>query len=101
MRRTTIGTIIVANALSLALAGCTADSADAPDTGPFVACMRSHGLPDFPDVTVSAEGLVNFDIKGERADVRSEKYGPALRVCESLLPDSAHWPDAPPAPPAP
>ncbi len=70
------------------------------DTRPFVECMRSHGLPDFPEVTVSSDGLVKFDIGGERVDVGSKLYGQALQACQSLLPDGTRMPDAPEAPPA-
>lgn len=75
--------------------------AAALDTRPFVECMRAHGLPDFPDVSVSSDGLVNFDIRGERVDADSELYGAAVQACQSLLPDGARLPDAPAAPPAP
>lgn len=70
------------------------------DVHPFVECMRSHGLPDFPEVTVSSDGLVNFDIHGERVDADSEVYGMALQACQSLLPTGIRLPSAPDAPPA-
>jgi hypothetical protein len=63
--------------------------------------MRSHGLPDFPEVTVSSDGLVNLDIRGERVDVRSERYGAAVKACQSLLPTGTRLPGAPAAPAAP
>jgi hypothetical protein len=77
------------------------EMATAQDVHAFVACMRSHGLPDFPEVTVSSDGLINFDIRGERVDADSEDYGRALEACQALLPDGARLPDAPDAPPAP
>jgi hypothetical protein len=71
------------------------------DTAPFVECMRAHDLPDFPDVTVSSDGLVNFEIDGERVDTASERYGAALKACEILLPRGSRLPGAPGAPAAP
>lgn len=71
------------------------------DTTEFTDCMRAHGLPDFPEVAVSADGLVNLTINGERVDVLSKKYGAAVKACEPLLPDGVKLPGAPTAPAAP
>ena len=107
MRGSTIRNSILASAIlaaGLGLGACkTATSADTstPDTKPFVACMRSHDLPDFPEVTVSSDGLVDFDIKGERVDAQSEKYGAAVKACQPLLPAGTRLPGAPAAPLAP
>jgi hypothetical protein len=104
MRHAKVATFIIASMLLTAgfgTGGCTAGDADAtgtPDTGSFVECMRAHGLQDFPDVTVSSEGLVNFEIDGERVDVRSETYGAAIQQCQGLLPARAWLPGAPEAP---
>lgn len=67
----------------------------------FTACMRAHGVPAFPDVTLSSDGLVNLDIKGERVDGSSRIYGAAVHACEPLLPAGARLPGAPSAPRAP
>ncbi|MEU7827881.1 hypothetical protein [Nonomuraea sp. NPDC049129] len=67
----------------------------------FTECMRAKGLPDFPEVAVSSDGLINLDIKGERVDVLSSKYGAAVKACEPLLPSGARLPGAPNAPVAP
>ncbi|MCT9932641.1 hypothetical protein N5079_20785 [Planotetraspora sp. A-T 1434] len=66
----------------------------------FTACMRSQGLPGFPDVTVSTDGLINLDIKGDRVDTLSHEYGAAVKACESLLPADARLRGAPAAPSA-
>lgn len=76
-------------------------SASADDGQAFSACMRSHGLPGFPDVAVSTDGLVNLDLRGDRVDVLSETYGEAVQACASLLPEGAGLPGAPTAPSAP
>jgi hypothetical protein len=89
--------------LALVAAGCGSDSpssgvAQAPTTSTatqpseggdadrrdpiaFAACMRSHGVPDFPDPKVTSEGEI-ISIPDDMPGVRS-----ALRSCESLLPD--------------
>ncbi|GAA4961402.1 hypothetical protein GCM10023334_080400 [Nonomuraea thailandensis] len=77
----------------------TAEAAPAGDGRAFTACMRTHGLPGFPEVTFSSEGLINLEIEGERVDVLSGKYGAALRACESLLPARSRLP-VPPQPPS-
>ncbi|NJP98269.1 hypothetical protein HCN51_54120 [Nonomuraea sp. FMUSA5-5] len=73
----------------------------ADDGRAFTACMRSHGLPGFPEVTLSEDGPINLRIDGEPVDVLSEKYGAAVRACEPLLPAGFRLPAAPKAPPAP
>ncbi|TMR88135.1 hypothetical protein [Nonomuraea basaltis] len=67
----------------------------------FTTCMRAQGLPDFPDVAVSSDGLVNLTIGSERVEVLSEKYGEAVRACRHLLPAGAVLPGGPLAPQAP
>ncbi|MBP2706897.1 hypothetical protein JOL79_24110 [Microbispora sp. RL4-1S] len=64
----------------------------------FTVCMRAKGLPDFPDVSFSSDGLVNLTIRGERVDVLSPKYGAAVAACQSLLPAGPRRPGAPVAP---
>ncbi|MET9066151.1 hypothetical protein [Streptosporangium sandarakinum] len=73
----------------------------ADGAGRFTACMRSHGLPGFPEVSFSSDGLVNLDIRGERVDAMSRRYGAAVKACEPLLPAGSRSPGAPAAPPAP
>jgi hypothetical protein len=94
---------LAAAVLVVGIAGVAGVSEEAPagDVKEFAACMRSHGLPDFPEVAVSSDGLVNLHIKGERVDVLSEKYGAAVKACESLLPTGTRLPNAPTAPGAP
>ncbi|MCC5575465.1 hypothetical protein IMZ11_07395 [Microtetraspora sp. AC03309] len=95
-------TVLAAAVLAAGVAGPAAPAlASAGDGEAFTACMRSHGLPGFPEVAVSTDGLINLDIKGERVDVFSDTYGAAVKACESLLPTPAHLPKAPVAPEAP
>ena len=65
--------VLAAAVLVAGASGMTAvaDEAPAGDVKEFTACVRSHGLPDFPGVALSSDGLVNLTIKGERVDVLS------------------------------
>ncbi|MGV9536200.1 hypothetical protein ACWEU6_20520 [Streptosporangium sandarakinum] len=109
-RRVLTAAVLAAAALAVMLAvlaagkgGLAAASSGNPadGAGRFTACMRSHGLPGFPEVSFSSDGLVNLDIRGERVDVMSRKYGAAVKACEPLLPAGSRPPGAPAAPPAP
>ncbi|MFF0312329.1 hypothetical protein ACFYSC_33255 [Streptosporangium sp. NPDC004379] len=100
----TIGKVVLAAAVLAAGAGwAVVTSAEDPADGggTFTACMRSHGSPGFPEVSFSSDGLVNLDIKGERVDAVSQKYGAAVKACEPLLPAGSRLPGAPAAPAAP
>lgn len=96
IRRAVLAAAIVAVGVG-AVAGTSAfaSPSGASDDGgkAFTQCLRSHGLPDFPGVAVSEDGLINLTIKGERVDVLSEKYGKAVAACQSLLPSGATLPD--------
>ncbi|WP_214326083.1 hypothetical protein [Nonomuraea sediminis] len=79
-------------------ATASGDTPASGDTAAFVQCMRSHGLPDFPDVTVSATGQVSIELSGTRVDPVSRQYDAAVRACEPLLPGGARLPRPPAAP---
>jgi hypothetical protein len=50
----------------------------------YAACMRSHGVPGFPDPTVK-NGAVGFDITAaDGIDPNSPQYQAALQACSSL-----------------
>jgi hypothetical protein len=53
----------------------------------FSACMRSHGLPDFPDPTFSG-GMTQIRIgsKGGGLDPGSPIFQAAQKACEKLMP---------------
>jgi hypothetical protein len=55
----------------------------------FSACMRSHGVSDFPDPTVGSNGLPNF---GPTPNVNggAPVFNAAQRVCKKNLPDLLH-----------
>ena len=50
----------------------------------YAACMRRHGVPDFPDPTVQ-NGSVGFSITaGDGVDQNSPQYQSARQACSSL-----------------
>jgi hypothetical protein len=56
----------------------------------FSACMRAHGLPDFPDPKVSSGGGLELSIgggkKGTGINPRSPVFQAAQNACQSVLP---------------
>ena len=64
----------------------------------FVRCMRSHGVGDFPGVTIASDGQVSIELSGTLVDVVSKKYDAATRACASLLPAGTRLPSPPSAP---
>jgi hypothetical protein len=49
-------------------------------------CMRSHGVPDFPDPTSNGNGPVGFTIpNGSGIDTNSATYMKANQACQSLM----------------
>ena len=53
----------------------------------FSACMRSHGVPNFPDPVTGANGGAQVDITpGSGIDENSPQYQSAMHACQSLLP---------------
>jgi hypothetical protein len=54
----------------------------------FSACMRAHGLPDFPDPTTSGGGI-QLSIgskKGSGLNPRSPLFQAAQKACQSVMP---------------
>jgi hypothetical protein len=54
----------------------------------YVACMRTHGIPDMPDPTVNSQG-VEFRIggpKGKGPSPSSPALHTAMQACQKLLP---------------
>jgi hypothetical protein len=64
----------------------------------FTACMRSHGEPDFPGITISSNGTIQIDSSSVDIDLFSAQYQKAADACESLLPSGSGLPQAPKAP---
>ena len=54
----------------------------------FSACMRSHGVPDFPDPTFNSNGAGVSITGGQSSDLNpnSAAFQSAQKACQSLLP---------------
>jgi hypothetical protein len=62
--------------------------------------MRSHGVPDFPGVTISPNGRVHIDPAGGEVDPLSARFAAAMQACKRLLPgDGGGVPSPSAAPP--
>ena len=51
----------------------------------FVACLRGHGVPDFPDPVVTAQGI-GFRVGRGGPSTRSPQFQAAQRACQKLMP---------------
>ena len=49
----------------------------------YAQCMRSHGVPSFPDPT--SQGLITYG----PVDIRSSQYLSANKICQHLLPSGS------------
>jgi hypothetical protein len=52
---------------------------------PWAACMRSHGLPNFPDPTTQ-NGALKLDMSGTGVNPGSPAFQNAMKACRSLNP---------------
>lgn len=57
----------------------------------FAACIRAHGVPNFPDP--NAQGMIQFG-SAEGNDPRSPKFRSAVHACQKLLPHGLGPPTA-------
>lgn len=64
--------------------GTTITAADRADYLKATACMRSHGVPDFPDPTFQ-DNTVSFKSRTP-IDSNSPQYKSALTTCQRLIP---------------
>jgi len=56
----------------------------------YSTCMRSHGIPDFPDPTAGPNGGAGFQIRsgpGSDLDPNSARFEAADKACKPLLPN--------------
>ena len=61
----------------------------------YTTCMRSHGIPDFPDPTTSPGGGVSFQINGgpgSDLDHNNPRFIAADKACRRLLPGAGQTP---------
>jgi hypothetical protein len=73
------------------ITGSTITAADQADYLKAAVCMRSHGVPNFPDPTF-ANNSVSFDTS-TAIDKNAPQYKSALVTCEKLIPSGL--PDSP------
>jgi hypothetical protein len=50
----------------------------------YSACMRAHGVPDFPDPVLEDHGV---GYQGDRVNENSPQFKTAHQACRSLMPD--------------
>jgi hypothetical protein len=51
----------------------------------FAKCMRTHGIPNFPDPTTRPGGAPTFNLAPAHIDTSSPQIQAAARNCQSLL----------------
>jgi hypothetical protein len=51
----------------------------------FSQCMRGHGLPGYPDPTLTSQGITE-NLKGAGIDVASTQFQAAVSACQHELP---------------
>lgn len=76
----------------------TSSGAPQDDGGAFTTCMRSHGLSDFPGVTIADDGTLSLIAGGSDVNLMSARYRAAADECASLLPEGSPLPATPQAP---
>jgi hypothetical protein len=52
----------------------------------FSQCMRSHGVPNFPDPKTGPNGEVGISLGGNGIDPHSPQFQAAQKACQSLMP---------------
>lgn len=61
----------------------------------FTACVRENGVPNFPGVTITADGQIQLNVSGSGVDVFSTEYQKAVAACQHLLPAGSKVPGDP------
>jgi hypothetical protein len=67
--------------------GAPTGPSKAADMGRFSACMRSHGVPKFPDPKSSGNGASITFGSGTGLDPTSPQFKAAQKTCQKLLPN--------------
>src|SRR5580692_1322173 len=76
----------------VASGGPSSSSSDLAKMESYSSCMRSHGVPDFPDPTSGPNGGPGFQIRsgpGSDLDTNSAKFPAADKACKPLLPNGS------------
>jgi hypothetical protein len=54
----------------------------------FSRCMRSHGVPNFPDPTFTADGGIKMSMRGTDVKLNSPQFTAAKKACKGYLRNS-------------
>jgi len=59
----------------------------------FTACMRAHGIPDFPDPVVNATGVTSRITPGSKGDLdpSSPRFHAAQQACRKYMQEAAKY----------
>lgn len=79
---------------ALAVAGCSSSADEGGTTRPaagrqavtFSACMRDHGVKDFPDPDASGELTIDGVLNGSSLDPEAPAWKRAIAACKDLQP---------------
>ncbi len=92
-RRSVYGAIPLGLACALALGACgssarkpTADANGYSQSLKFAACMRSHGVSNYPDSSPSGRGTVLKITPGSGLNPQSPSFRSAQQACAKLMP---------------
>ena len=80
--------------VALISAGCGSNATGSADTGggerdkavKFAACMREHGVSDFPDPNASGESTIDEIVNGSSLDPGTAAWKQAIGACKDLQP---------------
>ncbi len=94
------GVLAVTAGIVMLAAACSSPSSSSSTSGSsqlqqdlsFTQCMRSHGLPDFPDPNGNGQGFGNQQQKQQEES--DPHFSAALTACQHLLPPSSPQPKA-------
>ncbi|MGH2935023.1 MAG: hypothetical protein ACRDL2_10995 [Gaiellaceae bacterium] len=65
------------------------------DMTKFARCMRSHGVPNWPDPTVDDQGRGSFDTQAAGINTNSSQISAKIHECNHVFPASIGIPWAP------
>jgi hypothetical protein len=58
---------------------------DQQNAAKFASCMRSHGVPNFPDATNDSQGEPSFNLTAAHIDPNSQQITSTAQECQSQL----------------
>jgi hypothetical protein len=65
------------------------------DMTKFARCMRSHGVPNWPDPIVDNQGRGSFDTQAAGVNTNSPQIGAKIHNCDHVFPASIGLPWSP------